>query len=183
PLAREIELRSCVAELTTLLDKMNSSEDDVLRAISATAGESGARTISVLVFGGGFSTLVVLLAIVILRRDLAERRRAEEALSNRETELREAQRVASVGSWEWIIGTGEIAWSEELYNIAGRDPKLPAPSYREVPQTVTPQSWERLEPAMAAAAKSGTPYQLDLELIRPDGTTRWIAARGEAVRA
>src|SRR6476661_4252331 len=79
PLAREIELRSCVAELTSLLDKMNSSEDDVLRAISATAGESGARTISVVVFAGGFSTLVVLLAIIILRRDLAERRRAEEA--------------------------------------------------------------------------------------------------------
>ena len=30
--------------------------------------------------------------------------------------------------------------------------------------------------------KTGLPYELDLEMVRPDGTTRWIAARGEAVR-
>ncbi len=182
PLAREIELRSCVIELTTLLEKMNESEDDVLRARSAAASESGARTISVVVLGGGFSTLVVLLAIAILRRDLAERRRAEEALRRRETELREAQRVASVGSWEWIIETGTFAWSEELYHIAGQDPQGVPPSYKEMPRTLTRQSWLRLKPAMDRALETGLPYELDLEMVRPDGTTRWIAARGEAVR-
>ena len=121
PLAREIELRSCVAELTSLLEKMNEGEDDVLLARSAAASESGARTISVVVFGGVFSTLVVLLAIFILRRDLAEKRRAAEALRKREADLRDAQRVANVGSWEWIIGSSVFSWSEQLYHIAGRD--------------------------------------------------------------
>ena len=30
--------------------------------------------------------------------------------------------------------------------------------------------------------KTGMNYELDLQMIRPDGTTRWIAARGEAER-
>jgi PAS domain S-box-containing protein len=182
PLAREIELRGCVAELTALLDDMNESEDNLLRTISATARDSGAKTISIVLLGGGFSTLVVLLAIAILRRDLAERRRAEDALRRREAELREAQRVANVGSWEWMIETGTIAWSEELYKIAGREHQKDPPSLAKMPQRLTPQSWLHLKPAMERAAKNGDPYELDLELVRPDGTTRWIIARGEAVR-
>jgi PAS domain S-box-containing protein len=182
PLAREIELRSCVADLSALLDEMNGSADDLLRTRSATARRSGSRTIFIVVIGGTFSTLVVLLAIATLRRDLAQRRRAEEALRMREAELREAQRVASVGSWEWMIESDTFTWSEELYHIAGRSPGEAESSYKDLPQRFTPQSWARLQPAMERALKTGDPYELDLELIRPDGTTRWIAARGEAVR-
>jgi PAS domain S-box-containing protein len=182
PLAREIELRSCVTELTGLLDKMNESEDDLLRSRSATTGESGARTISMVLIGGSFSTLVVLLALAILRTDLAERRRAEEALSTREAELREAQRVAKVGSWEWMVESGTFTWSEELCRIAGRDPLQTAPNYQDLSHVLTPQSWLHLETVLDHALKAGESYELDLEMARPDGTTRWIAARGEAVR-
>jgi PAS domain S-box-containing protein len=182
PLAREIELRSCLAELTALMDKLNASEDDVLRTRTAAASESGERTISVVLLGGGFSTLVVLLAIGILRRDLAEKRRAAEELRRRETELQEAQRVASVGSWEWILQTGTITWSQELHHIAGRALGEAPSNVSELPQTLTPESWARLKPVMDRARETGTSYEIDLEMIRPDGTTRWIAARGEAVR-
>jgi PAS domain S-box-containing protein len=183
PLAREIELRSCLAELTALMDKLNANEDEVLQTRSAAASESGVRTISVVLLGGGFSALVVLLAIWILRRDLAEKRRAAEALRKRETDLREAQRVASVGSFERIIETDTITWSEELYHIAGRDPKETLPSYKELmPQILSPQSLPRIAAATEGALKTGRPYELDLEIIRPDGTTRWVATRGEVVR-
>ena len=33
------------------------------------------------------------------------------------------------------------------------------------------------------ALAGGTPYELDLEMIRPDGSTRWVRARREAQRA
>src|SRR3984885_9914107 len=167
PLAREIELRSCLAELTALMDKLNASEDDVLRTRTAAASESGERTISVVLLGGGFSTLVVLLAIGILRRDLAEKRRAAEELRRRETELQEAQRVASVGSWEWILQTGTITWSQELHHIAGRALGEAPSNVSELPQTRTPESWARLKPVMDRARETGTSYEIDLEMIRP----------------
>ena len=78
------------------------------------ASQRGKRAIAIVVLGGGFSTLVVLFAIAILHRDLKERRRAEEALRKREAELKEAQRVASVGNWEWVLQTDTVTWSEEL---------------------------------------------------------------------
>ena len=111
-----------------------------------------------------------------------ERQRAEEALRQSEKELLQAQRVAQVGSWLWDPQTDTVVWSLELYRIAGRDPNLPPPTYQEQAQLYTSDSWERMQRRVAETLRSGTPYQLDLEMIRPDGTTRWIIDRGEALR-
>ena len=42
--------------------------------------------------------------------------------------------------------------------------------------------WARLQTAVERARKTGKAYELDLQMVRPDGTTRWIAVRGEAER-
>ena len=182
PLAREFELRICVADLSALLDEMNKAEENLLQARSAMARRSGKRAIAIVVLGGGFSALVVLFALAILHRDLEERRRAEVALRRREAELKEAQRVARVGNWEWVLQTDTVTWSEELYHIAGRDPRERVPNYKEHAQLYTPEDWARLQTAVERALKTGTAYELDLQMVRPDETTRWIAVRGEAER-
>ena len=35
---------------------------------------------------------------------------------------------------------------------------------------------------MEEALRTGTPYELDVEMIRADGSKRWLIARGEARR-
>jgi PAS domain S-box-containing protein len=114
--------------------------------------------------------------------DVTERKLAEEALRQKEAELSEAQRLAQVGSWQWNAQTDTVTWSRELYRITGRDPNLPAASYKEHSQILTAESWERLQRSVEEALRSGTPYELDLEYIRPDGSTIWARARGEAQR-
>jgi two-component system, cell cycle sensor histidine kinase and response regulator CckA len=115
-------------------------------------------------------------------RDITDRKRAEEALRHREMELKEAQRLAQVGSWEWEVSTDTISWSDELYRIARRDPQLPPPSFKEFPRIYTPDSWKRLEPLVQNALRTGAPYELEMGRIHPDGTKKWFVARGEAVR-
>jgi PAS domain S-box-containing protein len=114
--------------------------------------------------------------------DITERKLAEEALRQKEAELSEAQRLAQVGSWQWEPLTDTVTWSRELYRIVGRDPNLPAASYKEHSQILTAESWERLQRSVEEALRSGTPYELDLEYVRPDGSTIWARARGEAQR-
>jgi PAS domain S-box-containing protein len=111
-----------------------------------------------------------------------ERDRAVEALRQREEELLEAQRVAQVGSWVWDPRADTVTWSEQLYRIAGLDPHLPPPPFKEHGQLLTPGSWERLRAAVEEALRSAIPYELDLEMVRPDGSRRWIVARGETLR-
>ena len=123
-----------------------------------------------------------MIRMIGMVADVTEKRKAEEAVLQREQELLEAQRVAQVGSWQWDPKTDAAVWSKELYRIAGRDPSLPPPTYREQSHLYTTESWERLNSAVVEALRTGTPYQLDLQMIRPDGSTRWITDRGEALR-
>jgi PAS domain S-box-containing protein len=114
--------------------------------------------------------------------DVTERKQVEETLRQKEAELTEAQRLAQVGSWQWDPLTDTVIWSRELYRIVGRDPNLPAASYKEHSQLLTAESWERLQRCVEEALRGGTPYELDLEYVRPDGSTIWAKARGEAQR-
>ena len=107
---------------------------------------------------------------------------AEESLWRKERELKEAQRLAGVGSWQWDRQTGTVVWSEELYRIAGREPSLPAVTYEEHPQLYPGESWERLRRAVETALETGAPYELVLKMVRADGTHRWVTARGEVQR-
>jgi PAS domain S-box-containing protein len=111
--------------------------------------------------------------------DVTERKRVEEALRKSGDALKEAQRLAAIGNWEWEIRSGRIVWSEEIYRLYGRDPALPPAGYEEVRKYFTPESWERLSAAVEDAMANAKPYECDAEVVRPDGTRRWVTTRGE----
>lgn len=115
-----------------------------------------------------------VLRIIGTVADVTERKKTEE-------DLLEAQRVSQIGSWQWNPKTDEVVWSAELYRIAGRDPNLPPPAFEEQRQLYTPESWDRLKRAIEEALQTGAPFTLDLEIVRPDGSARWITDRGEVL--
>ncbi len=114
--------------------------------------------------------------------DLTEHKRTEAALQDREKQLIEAQRLARVGSWQWEPRTDTVIWSQELYRLMGIDPNLPAPSYKEQIHLFTAESWERLQRAVQGALQTGTSYELEVEIARPESSVKWEIARGEPVR-
>jgi PAS domain S-box-containing protein len=114
--------------------------------------------------------------------DITKRKQAEEQLQRSRFVLIEAQKLSKTGNWEWDVKAGLHAWSEEIYTIYGRDPKLPPADIQEVPKYFTPESWTHLNAAVEDGITKGLPYACDAEVVRPDGTHRWITSRGEAVR-
>ena len=130
-----------------------------------------------------------LIGMGTITRDISEFKRARDELAAANQrlvvvarDLEEAQRLARIGSWSWDIATSRGRWSAELYRIHGRDPALPAPDLSEVPTMFTPQSAAALETALQQLMKDGSPLELELETSLSDGSHRWVAARGEAVR-
>ncbi len=113
-------------------------------------------------------------------QDITVRKQTERALQKSEAALREAQRVAGLGSWEWDAAIDRVVWSKGLYALALLDENLPAPTYAEHPRFYTEDSMRRLSEAVQRAIETGTAYELDLELVRTDGSRKWVAARGEA---
>jgi len=125
-----------------------------------------------------FFTVAPFMTLAAL---VEESKDAEQTLRQRDRDLNEAQRLAQTGSWQWDPGTDAVTWSAELYCLAGYDPKLPPPSFKDHEQLFTPESWDRLKQSVERTLRMGVPYELDLEAIRSDGTRIWLTSRGEAV--
>jgi PAS domain S-box-containing protein len=105
-----------------------------------------------------------------------------QALKESQSLLHEAQHLAGLGHWRWDLKADRHLWSDEIYRIYGRDPSLPPADYPEVRGYFTPESWAGLAAAVEQGLAQGTPWACDAQVVRPDGTRRWIVSRGEAVR-
>ncbi len=115
--------------------------------------------------------------------DINDYKRIETQLRERELILNQAQHVARLGSWSWNTETDVVWWSDELYRIAGLSPQHEAPRFRHQRHLFTAESYERLRAASKAVLAGGTPYSMELTIVRPDGEQRMVQARGEGLQA
>ncbi|MDI1310010.1 MAG: PAS domain-containing protein [Methylotenera sp.] len=112
--------------------------------------------------------------------DITEMKRKNESLQMSEARLKEAHRLAMIGDWSWDVITDTHVWSDEVYLIYGLNPDQPPADYLQIEQCFTTESWKLLSTAVNETLANGTAYDCDAEVVRPDGSHRWITARGKA---
>ena len=110
------------------------------------------------------------------------RQQVEEALRNREAQLAQAQSIAHVGSWDWDVAHDHVTWSDELFRIHGLEPGSIEVSYADVLSHIHPSDRARIDRIVKAAFLSGEPFQYEYQLVRPDGTTRYVHTGGRVAR-
>ncbi len=120
-------------------------------------------------------------ARLVLASDVTQRVRAEEALQTSERMLRDAQRLARIGSWEWDLNTGTLSWSDELYEIHGVDRDGNVPLLALFWQQVHPDDRARVEALGKTAIEEASPFDYHFRIIRPDGNVRTLQTRGQVL--
>ncbi len=100
-------------------------------------------------------------------------------LRESQTRLARAQRIARLGHWEWDLQTAEVRWSEEMYRIFGEDPKSLVPAREALAERIHPEDRETVLKAINEALNQGKPYSLDLRIILPDGSPRFVHEEAE----
>ncbi len=120
--------------------------------------------------------------VIETSRDITDRRDVEVALLTSQSRLEQAQHIASVGIWTLDLATGEVTRSDTLRLMQGTNPTDPELDYSESGRLFTPESWLRFTTATSHIQETGVPYDLELEMVRPDGSHGWMLVHGEAVR-
>lgn len=113
--------------------------------------------------------------------DISERKQAEIALQQNESRLKEAQRVAQVGSWELDVASRKSLWSEEIFHIAGLDPTQQEPTYAEILALIPAEERAKLTAAVQRTIAEGMAYEVEHRVCRHDGSIRYVISRGQAI--
>lgn len=107
-----------------------------------------------------------------------------ERIVNSEAQLREAQTLASIGSWEWDIRKDTITWSDELYRmygVAAEDQETFDTSFDSFMALIHPNDRELLGATVQKAMETHERYSVDHRLVRPDGEVRFLHGQGAVV--
>jgi PAS domain S-box-containing protein len=116
------------------------------------------------------------LGIVI---DITERKRAEEALRKNESRLNLALAAGRLSAWDWDVEKDEVIWNDEHHRILGYAVGEATASYQTFLARVHPEDRSKVEQAFGQAVKRGGDYRCEFRVVWPDGTLRWLEARGK----
>ncbi len=120
--------------------------------------------------------------MVELNAQKEELQKTHKALMESQEKLRVAVDGASMGMWDWDLGTGELAWSDRCKKIFGL-PSSAAIDYDAFILAIHPDDRERVDEAVKRALNNMEDYDVEMRVRWYDGTVRWIASRGHGFYA
>ena len=105
------------------------------------------------------------------------------AAGSREERLELILEMSAVGVWELDVVSG-TAWRNAQHDkIFGYDQLLPEWSYATFLDHVSPIDRAMVEARYGGALEAGTPWSFECRIMRSDGETRWIDAKGRPFRS
>ncbi|HJV73915.1 MAG TPA: EAL domain-containing protein [Noviherbaspirillum sp.] len=114
--------------------------------------------------------------------NIEERKRVEEQLAKRESQLAEAQLLAHLGSWSWDSDSGTITWSDELYRIFNLDKRSFELKPENIFKLIHEDDLPMINRAMEKFRETGNSFQIEYRIHPPGGSERIVAARGHGVK-
>ena len=90
--------------------------------------------------------------------------------------------AAGVGSFDWDLTTGQLLWDDRLLAMFGYGREEFSGRIEDFEARVHPDDVLRVRAVLAAAQESCGTWAVDYRVLLPDGATRWVTARGRALR-
>ena len=136
---------------------------------------SGLRTLRVLV---AIAAIVCLASAAYIKEYLA-RRELDFYFSLANERLRLAMEASASAGWDFDVKSGRDVWFGDLRTTFGIASDAYLTTREDFFRYVHPDDRTRVSEAIADAKRNRKLYAAEFRIVRPDGTVRWLAARGK----
>ena len=110
--------------------------------------------------------------------DVTESKLAKEALQKSDERLRLAMEAGKSVGWDYTVKSGRVYTFGDL-QVLGISAEDRDGSVEDLCLTVHPEDRSRVDEAIQRAMQHGKPYAAEFRLRWPDGTIRWVTAKGK----
>ena len=116
--------------------------------------------------------------------DITELVQTQEALQRSEADLKRAQEMAHVGSWNLDLINNTLTWSDEVYRIFGAEPhEFDATTYELFLDFVHPDDRAAVDEAYFGSVLSGSDgYEIEHRVLRRGGEIRFVHEKCQHTR-
>lgn len=118
--------------------------------------------------------------------DIERQKEAEDALRRLDEQHRLALDAAELGTWDYSVETGTVHWDERTCALFGMEGEgIASVPIAQVLSSVHEEDRERVKALIEAACapRSEGRYEAEYRIVPPDGSVRWVQARGQAAFA
>jgi PAS domain S-box-containing protein len=115
------------------------------------------------------------------QKEIAERKRAEEALRASEQRFALAVRGTNDGIWDWDIQNETLYWSPRLKELLGYAEDELDVDFDTFNSLMHPDDQERTGAAIETHLRDRSPYDVEQRLRAKSGEYRWFHVRGQAI--
>src|SRR5512139_2515123 len=109
-------------------------------------------------------------------------RRVDAALRRNEEHTRLAMGAAPMGTWEWDLVSDAIHWSDPVWEMFGLDRSGSEPTFARFVAAVHPDDRDLIVQKAEAAVAGDILDPVEMRIVRPDGSVRWLLAHYRVVR-
>jgi PAS domain S-box-containing protein len=113
--------------------------------------------------------------------DVTDRALAERELRQSQARLAEAQQAAQIGNWELDLATGQLSWSDGVYEIFEVDKTQFGATYDAFLAAVHPNDRGLVDRAYRESLEEHDYYEVSHRLLMPDGRIKYVHERGRGV--
>lgn len=111
-------------------------------------------------------------------RDITRRQKTEQNLRNSEQRLKQAQRIAHLGSWQYNPTSHEMSCSSETLNILDLNPEQNEDLYNNIIDRIHPEDRQIFTSSLELIVTNGKPFSIDLRIIHPDESESFLYCQG-----
>lgn len=160
------------AQLPVLVVTASAEESDIEKAFAAGASDFATKPIQ--------WPLLRHRSIFLVQAGEAARRLQKTLIGLAESERRlsDAQRIAHVGNWQWLVERDQMLWSDETFAILGYERESTQASWTALSDAVHPDERGSVEKMLRASVRAQRGWDIEHRVRTPNGDTRYVHHQG-----